>query len=546
MKLLLCLLVFSIAWPISARRVTRDVAQLAVATGLQVIILVIVAVLLPEWVWKSVLLLNFVFPRIGATIQVWRRMREPAELRLVPFTGEAEGMTGAALATFAGRVKELRRAGFEHLGRWIEIRPQVSTLRAMHVHPQTHELASVILMAGSQAGRAGQLMTRITVAAADGRRLMVTDHAVASAPGLRAVYLPTVRNPGRLRAVLRALWERDYAGVPTVPLLREGEGVEAFLVRETRAAMERGVTAGVYRRVEDGSYGYTLRGALAASWDTVFPLPQLRELWARARERRLLRGLGLAETPRDGVPRISIGPAAVAEMAVLAVIAILLLPIPDRLPGLGAGAARARPAAEAAELPARLPDDFAVPADYPGAVRALERLAGARAEPMVLHDREAGTSDTVKAFAAPVHTRRAGPLLAAAAPLFRARGFMLFRHDQTFGIGGQPEALVLYPRYDPYGAMRAVGTNGANYDIGTDSVVSWLAALHRNHPFTVTGIGYDHVEGRFARELTPRQAADVARRLYALCPDVVTQGTGSVRELEREIRKARTLYCWWD
>jgi hypothetical protein len=35
MKLLLCLLVFSVAWPIGARRVTRDVAQLVVATALQ-------------------------------------------------------------------------------------------------------------------------------------------------------------------------------------------------------------------------------------------------------------------------------------------------------------------------------------------------------------------------------------------------------------------------------------------------------------------------------------------------------------------------------
>lgn len=94
MKLLLALLVFSIAWPISARRVTRDVAELVVATGLQVAVLVLLAVFLPGCVWKTVLVLYLVFPRVVAPLMAWRVAREPVELRLVPFTDEAEGVSG--------------------------------------------------------------------------------------------------------------------------------------------------------------------------------------------------------------------------------------------------------------------------------------------------------------------------------------------------------------------------------------------------------------------------------------------------------------------
>ncbi len=543
MKLLLALLVFSIAWPIGARRVTRDVAELVVATGLQVAVLVLLAVFLPGWVWKTVLVLYLVFPRVVAPLIAWRVSREPSELRLVPFTGEAEGVSGETAASFAERVDEVRRGGFEFLGSWVERGPPVSIIRAMLEHPATHELASVILLVSEHTGPGGLLITRFMRAAADGRRLVVTDHPLPSVPGTRAVYLPTVNEPARQLAVLRALWARDHPGLPTTPVRRDGESAEAFLAREGRAALERGVTAGTHRRVDDASYGYTLRQALATSWVSMFPVAQIAELRARARERRLLRGLGLPDTPHGNAPPIQLDASAAMDTAALAIIAILLLPIPDRMPFTAA----VRPARAAdAELAVRPPAGFAVPADYPGAVRALEQLAGAPAKPMVLEDDEMGTSDTTQAFAVPVHTRHARPLLVAAAPLFRARGFMLFRHDQTFGIGNEPEELVLYPRYDPWAAMRAVGTNGANYGIETDSVVNWLAALHRDHPFTVVGIGYDEVEGVFDHELTPRQATEIARRLYDFCPDVVTQGTETVKALEREIRSDRILYCWWD
>jgi hypothetical protein len=52
------------------------------------------------------------------------------------------------------------------------------------------------------------------------------------------------------------------------------------------------------------------------------------------------------------------------------------------------------------------------------------------------------------------------------------------------------------------------------------------------------------MQGRFVREIGDANA--LARRFYAFCPDIVDQGTGSVEALAQELRRSRTLYCWWD
>jgi uncharacterized protein DUF4253 len=38
----------------------------------------------------------------------------------------------------------------------------------------------------------------------------------------------------------------------------------------------------------------------------------------------------------------------------------------------------------------------------------------------------------------------------------------------------------------------------------------------------------------------------MARRFNEFCPDILTQGTGSVAALARELRRTKLLYCWWD
>ena len=165
-----------------------------------------------------------------------------------------------------------------------------------------------------------------------------------------------------------------------------------------------------------------------------------------------------------------------------------------------------------------LPSDFVAPAAFPDAVRALERLAGGKATPLVGID-SVGDSVVTEGFAVNVPAARAEQLVAAAQPRFLEKEFYLFRSEQHFGIAGRSDRVALFPRSDRYEILRLMGTNGWNYDIGPDRIVAWLRALERDHPFVLTGMGFDWVEGRFRSAIG--DAGALARRVYVFC-------------------------CWWD
>jgi len=195
------------------------------------------------------------------------------------------------------------------------------------------------------------------------------------------------------------------------------------------------------------------------------------------------------------------------------------------------------------ETPWTLPADFVVPDAFPDAVRALERLTAAAATPLIGSDSLGGQRRT-EGFAVSVPESRAEGLVAAAQQRFFDKGFYLFRSQQNFGVRGRPDHVALFPRSDPYEILRLMGTNGWNYDIGPDSIVAWLRALERDHPFVLTGIGFDWVEGRFRSAIG--DAGMLARRFYAFCPDIVEQGTETIEALARELAESQRLYCWWD
>ena len=126
---------------------------------------------------------------------------------------------------------------------------------------------------------------------------------------------------------------------------------------------------------------------------------------------------------------------------------------------------------------------------------------------------------------------------------FLARGFYLFRYQQSFGIGGQPDKIGLLPTIDKYEVMAAMDTNGDNYNIGTAGVIAWMKELEQEQPYILTGIGFDYMEGFFTAPLKDPKA--LAQRMYQFCPDIVDQGTDTVAKLARELRNGK-LYFWWD
>jgi len=97
---------------------------------------------------------------------------------------------------------------------------------------------------------------------------------------------------------------------------------------------------------------------------------------------------------------------------------------------------------------------------------------------------------------------------------------------------------------DRYDALRTMGTNGTNYDIHTDRIITRLRGWDRRYGLTLVGAGFDRVEVELRR--VPADWMSLAREVFKFCPDVVEQGTRTVPALAVEMRRSRTIYLWWD
>lgn len=97
---------------------------------------------------------------------------------------------------------------------------------------------------------------------------------------------------------------------------------------------------------------------------------------------------------------------------------------------------------------------------------------------------------------------------------------------------------------DQYEILRIMHTDGDDYDISNQDVIDWLKELERKASFDIIGADSHWVEIEF--KTLPKDLKTFAEGVYDFCPDAVDQGSGSVDELAKEIRKTSRLFLWWD
>jgi hypothetical protein len=100
--------------------------------------------------------------------------------------------------------------------------------------------------------------------------------------------------------------------------------------------------------------------------------------------------------------------------------------------------------------------------------------------------------------------------------------------------------------YDQFEILKVQQTNGDNYDISNEMVLSKMREWNHRFPFTIVGANFDWVEANFNRSHSGQELKKLAKEIYKFCPDVVDQGTGSIEELIEEMKQTGKLYLWWD
>jgi uncharacterized protein DUF4253 len=477
-------------------------------------------------------------PYVVGPMLIHQRQRRHARPTLEPFDPAKHPFSAGLADAMQRNAALLGQAGYRQVADLFRA-DVTARLRAVLMDTAAGDIAVVVGAAAAARPERGSCAVELVARFEGGRSLTVHNSPLpgvfGAVPGKEKVRLRDVRDPTRLVRFYQALLAQRYGSLhrePAEDRADPGAFLGAAMVRELRQQVDTG-----YLWLDDraGVYRPTWKGAFLMTWKLLQPFRAIGEWRSDRRARALARELhleGRDASPVAASPRPAMGHWS--WIAIVAASVLLALP-PDRLtlglPG------RDRPTA------ARLPDDFTVPADFPGAVTALERLAGAPATPLVVQD-SWGRSVPTDGVVVPVPGSRAEALVTGAQRLFLARGFYLFRVSQQFGSRGLPDTLALYPSAERNTILRLVGTNGANYGIGPDSIVAWLETLEHDQPFILTGIGFDWLEGRFTTPLA--DPVVLARRFNAFCPDIVTQGTGTIEGLARELRRSSQLYCWWD
>lgn len=123
-------------------------------------------------------------------------------------------------------------------------------------------------------------------------------------------------------------------------------------------------------------------------------------------------------------------------------------------------------------------------------------------------------------------------------------GWLCFVSDRNFGIEGSPDHVSVLKADNLFEVIRVIGTNGWNYDIGPEKVISQLKDWDEKYGLVLQGAGFDWFEASFKKQ--PKDMLKFAKEVNKFCPDLVAQGSGNVESLAKEMKQTNTLYLWWD
>jgi hypothetical protein len=127
--------------------------------------------------------------------------------------------------------------------------------------------------------------------------------------------------------------------------------------------------------------------------------------------------------------------------------------------------------------------------------------------------------------------------------MFRGKGYTILALEKNFGIKKRPDIMGILATTDKYEILTQIKTDGIHYKIDNDSLLKIIHAFDEKYGLDLMGAGGDWCE--FAINKVPEDWQAIAQEVNAVCPDVVKQGTGTVKALAREMKKTKRLYFWW-
>ncbi|MEJ8844565.1 DUF4253 domain-containing protein [Lacibacter sp. H375] len=127
---------------------------------------------------------------------------------------------------------------------------------------------------------------------------------------------------------------------------------------------------------------------------------------------------------------------------------------------------------------------------------------------------------------------------------FKEKGYSVFLLENNFNIGNKPDNIGILKTTDKYTVLKQLATDGINWDITNDSLISIIKTFDKKYSIELIGASGDWCE--FIIHNEPKNWTQFAKEVYKVCPDVVDQGTETVQALADEMKRTKRLYFWWD
>lgn len=104
--------------------------------------------------------------------------------------------------------------------------------------------------------------------------------------------------------------------------------------------------------------------------------------------------------------------------------------------------------------------------------------------------------------------------------------------------------LVVAEGTTQFDILRVAASDAVNFGKETEDLIAVLQKWDAEFGIDIYQAATDTVQLRL--KSLPADMKKFSQDVYEFCPDIVDQGTGSVRELRKAIVKSHQLFLWWD
>lgn len=190
--------------------------------------------------------------------------------------------------------------------------------------------------------------------------------------------------------------------------------------------------------------------------------------------------------------------------------------------------------------------ELGFPADV---ISQVELASGAEAEPFFVIDIMPSANmkgekeferERLAGFS--LHTKQPDDLIASHRSLLRAKGYLIFRSQRSYGRLN--DIVTVVKGTSTYDLLKMQRTEAPHYHLDTRAIIDWLKSRQKEASFVVIGAGPDWLETQFIRP--PGNMTAFAKKTIAFAPDVLGRDQRTAYDVAERMRQENGFLLVWD